>query len=723
MLPDDAKNEIRTCLQAIANAMPHFRRRHGQQVLIAAVAKTLARCPDPSDEPPPDHVRDPGSTILCVNGGTGLGKSLGYSVPGVIMALRKGKKLVISTGTVALQEQLIKKDLPLFFHAAQIPVSLELAKGRTRYVCRYRLANAITNSKQDSLLLADSPDDDPSSPLDLSQPDVRTILEQLAADLEASAWDGDRDNRTKIPDRLWAAITTDRHGCLGHFCGAYKTCVQVAARKRLKSAQVIVANHDLVLADLAMGGGRLLPPPSEVFYCFDEAHHLPDKAVAAFASTHLIGADRKLFEKGAGLGADLVQAIGAPFLPAARAIETAAARIVELLTDAFEFFDDLSILKPSAKNPQPILDFHQSFVPDEFVSIGAGIHGNSSALLEHLRAGVEQLGMRIAVEGGGKQHDRLLGEVSMFIGRVEDVQRAWALFLEQPAPEHPPIAKWVSAVLVKRQLDYRLSASPVRAGGYLNLMLWEKAAGVILASANLATLGNFADFRRRAGLLRYESVTCVDLPSPFDYPRQGTIEIPPMKAPPTNYKAHTSEIVKSLESYIDGAPAQGMLVLFTSRNQMLDVRAQIAEMYHPLLLVQGTDSKSNLLDAHRSRIDDGQASVILGLESFSEGVDLPAQYCTRVVITKIPFDVPDDPVLKTLTSWIDQRGGKSFLEVLVPSAARKLEQRVGRLIRTESDTGIVTILDPRLWDKPYGKLMLRGLPPFRLVVRGREVRL
>ncbi|MCL4682461.1 MAG: ATP-dependent DNA helicase DinG [Rhodocyclaceae bacterium] len=723
MLEDQTKEHIRQSLKAVASRLPGFRARDGQRLMIAEVAKVFARHPDPAPEGKEPPARpETGTTILCAQGGTGVGKSLAYSLPGALLAKQKQKKLLIATATVALQEQLTGKDLPLFFKAAGLDLSVELAKGRTRYVCRFRLQQALRDMQQATMF---GQEDRPQRAEERDEAVLRTV-EALAKDYDDGRWDGDRDLRHGLDETLWRAITTDRHGCLGTNCPSLKQCAQVMAKKRLKEADVIVANHDLLLADLAMGGGKVLPPPSECFYVIDEAHHLPAKAVSSFASSHLLGRGRQLMERLASFAPGLAQAIGHSYIEDAKAVVETAKRVEESLAEAYGFFDSLAQLKPNGKTQQPKMDFQDSAIPEGFIDIGKNILSGTDAMMARLRKAVELLGAALPEETARKAlFEKLVADAGFHIGRIEEIADTWALFLEMPDDEHPPIAKWVETVAdpKTRGADFRVCASPVSSAAQLRHLLWEKAAGAVLTSATMTTLGNFKNFLARSGLSVYSKVTCIEVPSPFNYYEQGTLEIPPMKALPDNYAGHTAEVSDWLQAGIRALGGEGMLVLFTSRKQMSDVASRLPEDLRGKVLVQGDGSKAEIISRHKACVDRGEASVIFGLESFSEGVDLAHRYCTRVVVTKLPFDVPDDPVLKALAGWIERRGGKPFLKVWVPTAARKLEQRAGRLIRSETDSGTVTVLDKRLWIKEYGRMILRGMPPFRLVVDGKERRL
>ncbi len=711
MLAEDIKQDIRNKLAAISKAMPGFRSRPAQRVMIAEVAKALAQCPDPGAGKPV-----PGETILCVEGGTGTGKSLGYSLAGIVMALKKGKKLVISSSTIALQEQLVTRDLPLFCQAADIKASIELAKGRTRFVCQYKLHQVVGDMQQLAVF-----DKGNSSSDDSLSDNIRMDIEAMAKDLAAGSWNGDRDAREGVTDDVWKAVTTDRHGCLNRACPAYKSCAQMAARKRMREASVIVANHDLLLADLVMGGGKILPAPDECFYVIDEAHNLPEKAVSSFATSHMINAERRSAEKLASLASSLQDSLGAAHVAIYEPLHNDASRLQECLTDAYAFLNSLAQLRPTAECPRPTLEFEDSCLPEEFFEIGENIRCLTNRLAGHLDECYELVESFLGSDRSKQAlYEKILADVGYYQGRIEEVHTTWALFLEEPSETAPPVAKWIEAVKHRKTgVDFLIHASPVYAGHYLRRLLWEKAAGVILTSATLTTLGTFDDFLARTGLNSYD-VPCVDLPSPFDYAVQGLIDIPKMPNP-KDYEAHTAAVAVRIAEDMATQGQEGMLVLFTSRRQLDDVAGRLPAALRERVLLQGEQSKGAIIAAHCAAIDAGRSSTIFGLASFTEGVDLPSIYCTQVVVTKLPFAVPDSPVLRALSAWIERRGGNPFMQISVPDAARKLEQAVGRLIRTETDQGKVVVTDPRLWDSRYGRAILRGLPPFRVKAMGKEV--
>ena len=220
---------------------------------------------------------------------------------------------------------------------------------------------------------------------------------------------------------------------------------------------------------------------------------------------------------------------------------------------------------------------------------------------------------------------------------------------------------------------------------------------------------------RQTGLVWLPDTETLALDSPFDFPKQGELYIPPLSASPKQPAEHTAAVIEWLPKLVSAAEPVGTLVLFTSRKQMNEVAMRLPEDYLPLILVQGEIPKAVLLEKHRAALADGRASIIFGLDSFAEGLDLPGEACVHVVIVKLPFSMPDNPIEKTQNRWIEQRGGNPFIEVTVPEAGIKLVQAAGRLIRTESDYGRVTILDNRVLTQRYGRQLLASLPPFKRI--------
>ena len=271
------------------------------------------------------------------------------------------------------------------------------------------------------------------------------------------------------------------------------------------------------------------------------------------------------------------------------------------------------------------------------------------------------------------------------------------------------MARWLTLAESGALFDIEVNASPILAAETLRRNLWNVAHGALVTSATLTALGTFDRYRMRAGLPRV-AVSAI-VPSPFHHADAGLLRVPDLKADPREAAAHTAAIIRELPNLVAGS--RGTLVLFSSRKQMQDVFDGLDRDWRKRVFIQGNLSKQETLNKHKARVDSGEESVLFGLASFAEGVDLPGAYCEHVVIAKIPFAVPDDPVEAALAEWIEVRGGNPFMEIAVPDASLRLVQACGRLLRTEADRGTITLLDRRVVTQRYGKAILNALPPFR----------
>ena len=283
-------------------------------------------------------------------------------------------------------------------------------------------------------------------------------------------------------------------------------------------------------------------------------------------------------------------------------------------------------------------------------------------------------------------------------------------FTAKPEKEGaPPNARWLVLREYENAADISLHGSPLSAGGLLHEALWKKSYAAILTSATLTALGKFDRLAHKAGLPSDSVYHRVQ--SPFDFNNVASLIIPPMTSSAADPDAHTGEISSKLAEWIGDDKA--VLVLFSSRKQMNDVLYQIDPNVRKHIMTQDEYSKQELVNKHKEIINSGDRSILFGLASLAEGIDLPGEYLTHVVIAKIPFSVPNDPLEESISEWLESQGRNPFMEVTVPDASLKLIQACGRLIRTESDTGRVTILDNRLLTRRYGNLLLNALPPYR----------
>ncbi len=719
MLTDDLKQAIREAYNAVIAARSLVP-RWGQRQMIAEIARTLGRIPEAGE------TSDEGPAICVIEAGTGTGKTIAYALAAIPLARARGKRLVVATATVALQEQFINKDLPDIRASSGLTFSVALAKGRRRYVCLSKLDRLLAQreGKQDTIPLY--PDEVPA----VDVVDAMPVYEAMVEALARGEWDGDRDSWSgQADDELWLSVTTDHSQCTGRRCPNVGQCSFFRARDELESADVIVSNHDLVLSDLALGGGAILPPPDEVIYIFDEGHHLPDKALNHFSSFCRLHSTRQWLQDSSK---SLVQGAGtlAQMTGLDRTVAALPDDMAELARSLQVLEEQLAALSPddtlSGGRDGDRLRFRNGHVPAALQSLAAGLSGGFGHLASALTRSEARL--ESALEEGDSGFDRSELEdwhlvLSGMRARCESALALWQDFAVSGQDEEPPRARWMNRLASPGQASpgqaspgqegYELCCSPILAEGILAEHLWSRAAGVVVTSATITALNRFDRFVQRSGVPA-DAVFKV-VASPFDY-ANATFAVPAMQADAGNAEAHTDELVTLLPDLL--ARDEAALVLFGSRRQMQAVVAGIAGDLEARLLVQDSYSKQEILHRHREAVDAGRGSVIFGLASFAEGVDLPGDYCRHVVIAKIPFAVPDSPLEAALAEWIDSRGGNAFMEISVPDAALRLVQASGRLLRTENDTGRVTLCDRRIVTRRYGRDILESLPPFRREIMG-----
>ena len=685
MLSTRLKATIRQTYRQISDGLPGFVPRKEQNFLVAEIAKTLT------------GEYDKQRRILVAEAGTGIGKSLSYAQGAIPVARLTQKKLVISTATVALQEQLIHKDLPFYHRHSELPFRFMLVKGRQRYCCEHLLEQAASGAEMANFEL-DFGSLSKSKPSD-SDKDRYQALWQAYTN---GKWDGDRDNwQEPIPDTCWDRIAADRHTCnkaLNH----HQHCPFHRARNDMESADVLVVNHALLLSDLTMGGGIILPPPDECIYVLDEAHHLPTIARDHGAASASVKGSRRWLEK-------LVQSAG----KLARTFNKES-----LLDPQLKLQDALASIQPDLKaveqwlsandrlfGTEPHYRFAEGVLPDPLPMLAENLKESSKKALRALDRMQGAIGE--ALKDGEirrKEAEPLLAESGFHLQRLESFCALWEMLGRHVPTGKTPLARWMAK---SDDGDIWLHASPIEVGYLLEEWLWSKCLGAVLVSATLTALSSFSYFRHQVGLKEHDGTRYLRLRSPFDY-QKAELYLPKMEHEP-NSPAFTNELINVLPRILAGKEAS--LVLFSSYRQMNEVAIGLRAKGLSLL-VQGEASRNALLTLHKQKCDGGQSSILFGTGSFSEGLDLPGHYLTNLVITKLPFAVPNSPVEEATAEWVEQRGGNPFLQLTVPEASRKLIQACGRLIRKEADRGRVTILDRRLLTKRYGKGLLDALPPF-----------
>ncbi|MCH8500061.1 MAG: ATP-dependent DNA helicase DinG [Marinobacter sp.] len=710
-VPESVKQEIQQAYRDLL-AGKGVNARYGQRLMIAEIARYLSAITEQ------DGKRTSPASACVVEAGTGTGKTLGYLVAAIPMAKALDKQLVVSTATVALQDQIVSKDLPDLLKHTDLRFTWALAKGRGRYLCMSRLEGRLheqgaTDSDNLPLFLLDDQTDE--------VPGSREFYEDMLGKYGSRVWDGDRDHwPQQIPDEIWRQVTTDHRQCTNRHCSYFDSCAFFDARKDLETADVIVANHDLVMADLALGGGAILPHPDKAIFIFDEAHHLPDKALSHFAAQVPLHGTQYWLKQMSQVLAKMP-----PYLPPS----SLAAKSVERISEASRELDNVLqrvFEEAESQTPWDMTDerraaqwrYPDGELPESLQALALESLHATALLTRHLGVLVEEL-QKAFDDKRDPDLDRDTAEawypvIGAFHARAEDQMRLWKAWTTQRAEDDrgPPPARWSVRQRWEHSEDISFFSSPVLADSLLYTRLWSQVYGAILTSATLTALGRFDRLKARAGLPEESKYLVV--PSSFRYSDMATVEVPSMTALPTDADAFADALAERLPTL--WAEEKATLVLFTSRRQMIETRDRLAASYPDLILTQDDMAKAEVLRQHCERVDAGKPSVLFGVASFAEGIDLPGHYLSHVVITRLPFAVPDDPIEASLAEWVTQRGGNPFMEITVPDASIKLVQAVGRLLRTEQDRGRVTILDRRIVSRRYGQLLLDSLPPFRRVI-------
>jgi ATP-dependent DNA helicase DinG len=712
MLPEDIKQSIQSAYRQILESKS-LTPRYGQRLMIAEIAKSLGSIDLVSlqggkaeDEP----VEGP---ICVIEAGTGTGKTLAYVLGAMPVAKHLKKKIVLATATVALQEQVTLKDLPDIKRHCDLEFTFTLAKGRGRYLCLSKLDQLMQGNASFSAM-ADLYGDSLSPPNDYAL----ALYERMFQKINAGQWQGDRDDwEDLLSDKDWSPVTVDNGQCVGQKCSNFANCCFYQAREEVQKADCVVANHDLVLADLALGGGVILPAPEDTIYIFDEAHHLPLKSNGHFSSYarlrgSLNGLDqwRKTLSKLAG---DNILEENRTLKRESGNLDDIMAmvelRLQELMPMCEALLDSAEPDRSGDAATQ--VAFELGLVPESVRELAAALNTLYIKLVAVLQEVSNDL--KSSIEEGQSLESRQRAEfwfpqVGSMVARAEGAQRLWLHFSRVDQEGDAPWARWLSLTEQADTADISLSCSPVLAAKTLQDNLWSVCGGALLTSATLSALGQFDVLKMRAGLP--ERTTYHRIASPFDYGKAARLIVPKLNCDPSNSSAHTQAIIEALPKVLNRKEAA--LMLFSSRRQMNDVIEGLEKEWRDIILCQDDYQKAQLLAFHRKRIDKGEPSVIFGLASFAEGVDLPGKYCEHVLIAKIPFAVPNDPIEATLAQWVERQGGNPFMTLSVPEAAFKLVQATGRLLRNEKDTGRITLFDERVVSKFYGASILDSLPPY-----------
>jgi ATP-dependent DNA helicase DinG len=610
---------------------------------------------------------------LFVEAGTGVGKSFAYLIPAIRRVVERGERVVIATNTISLQEQLIEKDIPLLNAVIPEEFTAVLVKGRGNYVSLRRLKLA---SEREGRLF--SHDDD------------RSDLHRLE-DWAYATEDGSLASLPQLPrPDVWDHVQSDAHNCMGRRCPTFDKCFYQAARRRMEHGQVLVTNHALFFADLAMrsragASGGVLPPYHHVV--LDEAHEIEDVASEHFGVRlsesgvrHLL---RTLYQTGTGRG----------FLSAMRGGADADGAIEE------------AIRAVRACESAAERQFDALWRWNEVRGEASGRMREPGAVEDHLSAPMLALAASLRMLRDRIDHEPDQFELNAYAARAEAHGTCARDLMAQALGG---CVYWLEAGKRRRgeRPSVTLVCAAVDVGPILREHLFAQDKGVVLTSATLAT--GHGDFRHAAVRLGCDDPQTLQLGSPFDYGRLVRL-IVERAMPEPDHPDYEDELSRRVLHHVRATDG-GAFVLFTSFRTLDAVAERIAadlvDMGHPLH-VQGTGVPRNTL-LERFRAD--ERSVLFGVSSFWQGVDVRGRALRNVIITRLPFEVPDRPIVQARHELIESRGGRPFFEDSLPRAVLRFKQGFGRLVRSSTDEGRVVVLDPRIATKRYGRAFLDALP-------------
>ncbi len=689
-LSQSVKMQISQWYKALPEHIEGFIPRAPQREMIAEVAKTF------SDET---------GRHLIIEAPTGVGKTLSYLIPGIAISREEKKPLIISTANVALQDQIYSKDLPLLKKI--IPdLTFTGAFGRGRYLCPRNLeAICATEGEQIDLmfLLEDK--------VDVATSAEREICQELKHDFTSFGWDGLRDHHKRaLTDSLWRKISTDKMNCLGRNCQYYHRCPFFLARREIDEVDVVITNHALVMA--AMESESVLPDAKNILLVLDEGHHIPDVARDALeveGEITLSALNMQLDNMTRHVSQYLAQFIPVkpPKLADPIRFDAHIAKMREAYQDVEHF--TRALLPERSENNEYLFPLGQ--LPEQLLLCCQDLFKLTYGLKMLGESILNDLTERTAKEDVVRLHRAIL-TTSRMVGYLENMAKLWRLAtLEQTSKA--PVSKWLTRRYDKKQSHLYLHCAGIRVSEQLTQLLWKNIPHVVITSATLRSLNSFSRIQELTGLSEHFDDRFITLSSPFTHERQGKLVIPKMRYEPTmaNEKAHLKEMARYFRQGMVENHHRGQLVLFSSQRAMEGFLEEVKDL-RLSLLVQGDQPRYRLVETHCKRIDAGDNSVLIGLQSFAEGLDLKGDYLTQVHIHKIAFPPVTDPVIVTEGEWLKSLKRYPFEVQSLPSASFNLIQQVGRLIRSHHCHGEVVIYDRRLLTKNYGSRLLTALPVF-----------
>ena len=620
----------------LSNALSGYRPRAAQIEMAKSIAAAIEK-----------------QSTLLAEAGTGTGKTYAYLIP----ALLWGGKTIVSTGTKNLQDQLFLRDIPTIKRVLKAPVSVALLKGRANYVCHFHLERTMQNGR-------------------LTTREDVGYLRDISRFIKTTS-SGDKSELARVPEgaSVWSLVTSTKDTCMGSECQYYQDCFVMKARKEAQQADVVVVNHHLFFADLALkdtGIAELLPSANTVI--FDEAHQLPETATLFFGDS----------------------------ISTSQILELCRDTLAEGLSHARDGAEWAAVVAPVERAARDLrLAFSQDSMRLSLAQIAA-----SSPFFEHLETLKAQLEELIAVLEKQAERAETIEQCRVRAIDLHTKLEDWREFPpdSKEAKGRPECVLWVEAYSTSLQLHKTpLSIAPI-----FNKQREGVPRAWIFASATMAVKNDFSHYVSQMGLWDQPAKTW---PSPFNYQEQGLLYVPENMPQPNSWD-YTEAVVDAALPLIEAAGGRSFLLCTTNKAvkqsaELLRAQFEKRGLEFPLF-VQGDAGRTELLDRFRAAGN----GVLIGSQSFWEGVDVRGEALSLVVIDKLPFAPPDDPVLAARIEAMEKKGLNGFVHHQLPEAIINLKQGAGRLIRDETDRGVLMICDPRLISKPYGRRIWQSLPPF-----------